>query len=80
MNLFEAQLMRILGYEMSLDNFLLNRLELGDFEIEYLKSLRSCKGLGDLKLLRSGYKGADEVIKEYVLDVLDERVYSSRLF
>ena len=80
MNIFEARLMRILGYEMSLENFLLNRLELGDLELEYLKSLKSGKGLGDLKLLRSGHKAADAVIKEYVLDVLDERIYSSRLF
>lgn len=79
MNLFEARLMRILGYEMSLDNFLLNRLELGEYEVEYLKSLKSGQGFSDLKLLRDGHKGANAVIKEYVLDVLDERIYSSRL-
>lgn len=80
MNLFEARLMRILGYEMSLDNFLLNRLELDDFELEYLRSLKSGQGFGDLKLLKSGHKTGDAVIKEYVLDVLDERIYSSKLF
>jgi len=80
MNIFEARLMRILGYEMSLENFLLSRLELGDHELEYLKSLKSGQGFGDLKLLRDGYRGANAVIKEYVLGVLDERIYSSRLF
>jgi len=80
MNIFEARLMRALGYEMSLDNFLLNRLELGDDEIEYLKSLKSGQNIGDLKLLQTAHKGANAVIKEYVLDVLDERIYSSRLF
>ena len=80
MNLFEARLMRILGYEMSLDNYLLNRLELGEYEVEYLKSLKSGQSFGDLKLLRDGHTGANAVIKEYVLDVLDERIYSSKLF
>jgi DNA repair protein RecO len=80
MNLFEARLMRILGYEMSLDNFLLNHLELGEFEVEYLRSLKSGKDFGDLKLLSNSHKAADAVIKEYVLNVLDERVYSSKLF
>ena len=80
MNIFEARLMKILGYEMSLDNFLLNRLELGEQEVEYLKSLKSNQSFGDLKLLQSAHKGANAVIKEYVLDVLDERIYSSRLF
>jgi DNA repair protein RecO len=80
MNIFEARLMRILGYEMSLDSFLLNHLELRDDELEYLKSLKSGQSFGDLKLLQSSHKGANAVIKEYVLDVLDERIYSSRLF
>ena len=80
MNIFEARLMGILGYEMSLDNFLLNRLELGEQEVEYLKSLKNIQGFGDLKLLQGCHKSADAVIKEYVLDVLDERIYSSRLF
>ncbi len=80
MNIFEARLMRILGYEMSLDNFLLNRLELGEHEVEYLRSLKSGQSFGDLKLLQSAHKGANAVIKEYVLDVLDERIYSSKLF
>ena len=80
MNIFEARLMRILGYEMSLDSFLLNRLELNEHEVEYLKSLKSNQSFGDLKLLQSSHKAADAVIKEYVLDVLDERIYSSRLF
>lgn len=80
MNIFEARLMRILGYEMSLDNFLLNRLELGEQEVEYLRSLKSGQSFGDLKLLQSAHKDANAVIKEYVLDVLDERIYSSRLF
>lgn len=79
MNIFEARLMKILGYEMSLDNFLLNRLELDDSELEYLKTLKSGQSFGDLKLLQSSHKAADAVIKEYVLDVLDERIYSSRL-
>jgi len=80
MNLFEARLMRILGYEMSLDNFLLNRLELGDTEVEYLRSLKVGQGFGDLKLIQGGHKAGDAVIKEYVSEVLDERIYSSRLF
>jgi len=80
MNIFEARLMRILGYEMSLDNFLLNRLELGEGEVEYLRSLKSGQSFGDFKLLQSSHKAGDAVIKEYVLEVLDERIYSSRLF
>lgn len=80
MNLFESRLMRILGYEMSLDNFLLTRLELGDTEIEYLRSLKVGQGFGDLKLIQGGHKAGDAVIKEYVSEVLDERIYSSRLF
>ncbi len=80
MNLFETRLMKILGYEMSLDNFLLNRLELGDTEVEYLRSLKVGQGFGDIKLLQGGHKAGDAVIKEYVSEVLDERIYSSRLF
>jgi DNA repair protein RecO (recombination protein O) len=80
MNIFEARLMGILGYEMSLDSFLLNRLELGEHEVEYLKSLKSTQSFGDLKMLQDSHKAADAVIKEYVLDVLDERIYSSKLF
>jgi DNA repair protein RecO len=80
MNIFESHLMQTLGYEMSLDNFSLKRLELGEDELEYLKSLKSGQSFGDLKLLRDGHKGANAVIKEYVSDVLDERIYSSRLF
>lgn len=80
MNIFEARLMRILGYEMSLDNFLLKQLALGQHELAYLRSLKSGKAFGDVQLLQSAHKGADAVIKDYVLDVLDERIYSSRLF
>lgn len=80
MNIFEARLMKILGYEMSLDNFLLSQLDLGYNELEYLRSLKNGQSFGDLRLLRDGYKASDAVIKDYVLDVLDERIYSSRLF
>lgn len=80
MNLFESRLMKILGYEMSLDNFLLNHLELGEQEFEYLRSLKSGKDFNDIKILQSGHRTGDAVIKEYVADVLDERIYSSRLF
>jgi DNA repair protein RecO len=80
MNLFEAKLMSFLGYEMSLNNFLLQHLELGSKEIEYLESLKIGKGFGSLDLLRDGYKVGDAVIKEYVSDALDERIYSSKLF
>jgi len=45
-----------------------------------MRSLKSGHSFGDLKLLQSAHKGANAVIKEYVLDVLDERIYSSRLF
>lgn len=80
MNLFEVRLMRILGYEISLDNFLLNKLELDDTEVEYLRSLKQGRGFGDLRLLQSGHKVGDAVIKEYVSEILDERIYSSKLF
>ena len=79
MNIFEDRLMKELGYEMSLDNFLLSRLALGDGELKYLKSLKG-QCFGDLKLLREGYRGGNEVIKDYVGGVLDERIYSHRLF
>ncbi len=79
MNLFEARLMRILGYEMSLDNFLLSQLELTSVEVDYLRTLKGGRGFEDLNLLKSGYKSGDAVIKEYVSEVLDERIYSARL-
>ena len=65
---------------MCLDNFLLSQLELTSVEVDYLRTLKGGRGFEDLNLLKSGYKSGDAVIKEYVSEVLDERIYSSRLF
>ena len=80
MNLFEYRLMKTLGYEMSLENFLLSKLNIGNDEVDYLKSLRLGLDISNANLLRNGYKEADIIIKDYVLGVLDERIYSSKLF
>lgn len=77
MNVFEARLMRVLGYEMSFDNFLTSGLGLKDSEVTYLKTLKS--GSKDLTLFRDAHKGANEVIKNYVSEVLDEQIYSRKL-
>lgn len=78
-NMFETKLMEILGYEMSLDNFFLNHLEISDSEVEYLKSLKTGAGFNNLKLLKDGHKAGDSIIKGYISEVLDEPIYSSRL-
>lgn len=80
MNLFESKLMRILGYEISLESLLLSKLELNSAEVEYLLSLKSDKGFDNLESIKKGYKLGDNLIKEYITQILEERIYSVKLF
>ncbi len=80
MNMFEVRLMKTLGYEMSLNSYLLNKLAITSEEMEYLNSLKLGSAKSALRTLREAYYGADTVIKKYIADIAAEKIYSKTLF
>jgi len=80
MNMFEVRLMKTLGYEMSLNSYLLNKLAITSEEMDYLNSLKLGSAKSALRTLRKVYSSADTVIKKYIADIAAEKIYSKTLF
>lgn len=77
LNYFELNILKILGYDIDLDQFLVDK-KLSFESINYLKSLKNGMVSSLDKLLVKDYKSADFLIKAHIESVLEESIISKR--